>query len=93
MPVLATFAFALFLPQRFCLPCDIVCSTRTRCTNATHYPVLLSSPVRGAEYESIGQSKTIYPVVDRTIRQTGIRLPFANNKLAFMPNEGVEQLS
>jgi hypothetical protein len=62
-------------------------------TNAAHYPVLLSAPVRGAEYESIGQSRTVYPVVDRTIRQTGIRLPFANNKLAFMPSEDAEPLA
>jgi hypothetical protein len=59
-------------------------------TNRDHYPVLLRQPIRGATFTSGDRHDTVYPVVDRKRSTTGIKLPFLENGLAFVPEEGVE---
>jgi hypothetical protein len=61
-------------------------------SNVQHYPVLVSGPIRGANFEMGTENNAVYPVIDRSVRQTGIRLPFVNNKLAFTPDAASEAL-
>jgi len=55
--------------------------------NITEYPVLLSSPIRGAHFTHLPSTmeQTMFPVVDRQKTENkGVMLPFRGNELSFV---------
>lgn len=55
--------------------------------NIIEYPVLLSSPIRGAHFTHLPSTmeQALYPVVDRQkTENTGVKLPFNGNELSFL---------
>lgn len=59
-------------------------------TNQSEYPVLLASPIRGADFSTMPSllSQPVYPMIDRyEVQYKGVTLPYAGNELSLLQTQ------